>query len=289
MGMSLFHAGEIEIQRRLGVRREAESVGGIIADAIPDEIGPLLAVQRLAVAATVDAEGRPWASLLTGDPGFISVVDEHLLRLAEPRGLDDLVRANLKAHADLGLLVIDPRTRRRLRFNGRGLPAPEGLFLLVSQVYGNCRKYIQTRRIETLPPAAPGEVRRSPSLTPRQQRLVAGADTFFLATWTPEGGADASHRGGRPGFVGVTDATTIEFPDYPGNNMFNSLGNIARHPRAGVLFADFETGDLVQATGSARLVGEDRPALRIGIEEVRETPGGAGLRMPLVEPFPGNP
>jgi predicted pyridoxine 5'-phosphate oxidase superfamily flavin-nucleotide-binding protein len=275
--MSLFHAGEIEIQRRLGVRQEAESVGEIIAGAIPADIGPLLAVQRMAVAATVDAEGRPWASLLTGPEGFVAAADEHLLHLAQPRGLDALVRANLGARPDLGLLVLDPRTRRRLRFNGRGLLAPEGLFLLVDQVYGNCRKYIRKRRIVSESDASPGEPAGSRTLTPRQQRLVAEADTFFLATWSADGGADASHRGGPPGFVAVS-ADTLEFSDYPGNNMFNSLGNIARHPRAGLLFADFGTGDLVQITGSARLVGEGRPALRIGIEAVRETRGGSALR-----------
>jgi predicted pyridoxine 5'-phosphate oxidase superfamily flavin-nucleotide-binding protein len=289
MDMSAFHPGEIEIQRRRGVRQEAVRVGSIIAPAIPAELAPLLALQRLAVAATVDPAGRPWASLFTGPEGFITAVDGQLLRLAGHTSLDEIVRANLGANADLGLLVLDPRTRLRLRFNGGGHLAPEGLFLLVREVYGNCRKYIQKRRIVSGSWPPPRAAFGSGSLDARQQALVAGADTLFLATWTPEGGADASHRGGRPGFVRVLDAGHIEFPDYPGNNMFNSLGNIARHPRAGLLFADFVSGDLLQITGRARLMGEGGVMLRIGIEEVRETPGGAGLRFALVEPSPANP
>jgi uncharacterized protein len=197
--------------------------------------------------------------------------------------------ANLGAHPDLGILAFDPRTRRRLRFNGRGRLAPEGLFLQVHQVYGNCQKYIQKRRIVAESSAVPGPVRHSESLDTGQAALVARADTFFIATWHPEGGADASHRGGRPGFVKVLDERTLAFPDYPGNNMFNSLGNIAGHPRAGLLFAAFLTGDVIQLTGRARILGETELAVRIEVEEVRLTPGGTPLRLELTESFPGNP
>lgn len=287
--MGHFHSGETEVQRRRDVQDDAERVGRIIASKIPRGLAPALTTQRLAIAASLDAYGRPWASLLTGPAGFITAVDEDLLRLAVPADLDATLATNLGAHPDLGLLVFDPRTRRRLRFNGRSQLAPEGLFLLVSQVYGNCQKYIQKRRVVAESPAAPGAMRRSETLEARQRALVASADTLFLATWHPEGGADASHRGGRPGYVDVLDERILEFPDYPGNNMFNSLGNIVGYPRAGLLFADFLTGDVLQLTGRAGLVGEAGGAVRIEVEEVRETPGGLPLRLELVEPSPANP
>ena len=85
------------------------------------------------------------------------------------------------------------------------------------------------------------------------------------------------------------DERTLEFPDYPGNNMFNSLGNIAGHPRAGLLFVEFETGDLLQITGRARIVWEPDTAVRVEVEEVIETPRGSGMRFQLVEPSPANP
>jgi predicted pyridoxine 5'-phosphate oxidase superfamily flavin-nucleotide-binding protein len=288
-GMSQFHSGEIEIQQRLDAREDAERVGRIIASEIPRRVASVLATQRLAVAASLGARYRPWASLLTGPAGFIEAVDEHLLRLAVDSSPDDLLVANLGVHADLGILVIDPRTRQRLRFNGRGLLNEEGLFLLASQVYGNCQKYIPKRRIVAESRVAPGSALRSESLDARQRAVVAGADTLFIATWHPEGGADASHRGGRPGFVEVIDERTLEFPDYPGNNMFNTLGNLAGHPWAGLLFVDFVTGDIMQVTGRARLLGDAELAVRIEIEEVRETPGAMPLRFELVEPSAANP
>ena len=203
----------------------------------------------MAVAASLDPRGRPWASLLTGPPGFIEAVDAHLLRVSASPPADDPLAANLRGRGDLGLLVIDLRTRQRMRFNGRGLALADSLFLLVDEVYGNCPKYIQKRRIvedqdDPSDVARPSPVRTGSSLDVRQRALVASADTLFMATWHPQGGADASHRGGRPGFVRVLGDSTLELSDYPGNNMFNTLGNLTGHPRVGLLFVDFETGNL---------------------------------------------
>jgi uncharacterized protein len=243
----------------------------------------------MAVAASLDEQGRPWASLLTGPAGFIQATDDHLLRVAATPLPGDPLFANLRARPELGLLVIDPRTRRRLRFNGRGLLSSDGLFLLPDEVHGNCTKYIQKRRLVGGSEEKPGEVRRSSSLDGRTRALVARADTFFIASWHPGGGDDASHRGGRPGFVRVRDDRTLEFSDYPGNDMFNTLGNLLGHPRAGLLFVDFDRGNLLQLTGRARLLWEPETAVRVAIEEVRDTPGGSPLRFELVEPSPANP
>jgi hypothetical protein len=176
-----------------------------------------------------------------------------------------------------------------LRFNGRGLLLPDGVFLLVDEVYGNCPRYIQKRRLSGENAVYPVTLRHSTSLDGRTRALVAGADTFFIASAHPGGGADASHRGGRPGFVRVLDETTLEFPDYPGNNMYNTLGNLLGHPRAGLLFVDFETGDTVQLTGRADVLWEPATAVRVTIEEVLETLGACSLRFELVEPSPANP
>jgi hypothetical protein len=130
---------------------------------------------------------------------------------------------------------------------------------------------------------------RSTSLATGTRSLIERADTFFIASWHGEGGADASHRGGRPGFVRVLDDRTLAFADYPGNNMFNTLGNLVGHPRIGLLFIDFERGDLVQLTGRARIQWEPQTTVRVELEEVRETPGGFPLRFSLLEPSPFNP
>src|SRR5262249_25058473 len=82
--------------------------------------------------------------------------------------------------------------------------------------------------------------------------------TFFIASTHPQGGADASHRGGEPGFVQVPDAHTLQWPDYVGNNLFQTLGNLSVNPRAGLLFVDFERGRTLQLTGQAELLWKPR-------------------------------
>jgi predicted pyridoxine 5'-phosphate oxidase superfamily flavin-nucleotide-binding protein len=287
--VSAFHAGEIEVQSRLGVREDAERVGRGVGSEIPLGVRAFLREQRLAVASSLDARDRPWASLLTGPPGFVEAVDAHLLRIAAAPAPGDPLAANLSVRPELGLLLIDLRTRRRLRLNGRGLLTPDGAFLLTDAVYANCPRYIQTRRLVVESDERPREARRASSLDARTRALVAGADTFFIASWHPVGGADVSHRGGRPGFVRVADARTLEFPDYPGNNVFNTLGNLAGQAAAGLLFVDFPRGDLVQLAGRAEILWEPERAVRFSIEDVLEIRAGSPLRFELVEPWPASP
>jgi predicted pyridoxine 5'-phosphate oxidase superfamily flavin-nucleotide-binding protein len=284
-----FHAGEIAVQQRTGVADEARVVGRSIAPSIMPAAGPFLAAQRMAVAASLDTDGRPWASLLTGPPGFLHAVDERLLRASVRPRPGDPLGANLRARSELALIVLDPWTRRRMRFNGRGLLREDGVFLLADQVYGNCTKYIQKRRLVAEVEAAPGQPSQAAHLDPRQRGVIAAADTFFIASDHPVGGADASHRGGRPGFVRVPDDRHVAFSDYAGNNMFNTLGNLAEYPRAGLLFVDFESGDLLQLSGPARLEAGPEREVVVEVELVLESRAASPLRWELVEFSPAIP
>lgn len=283
-----FHAGELELQRRAGVLEDAQAVGRIISRRIPVGAGRFLERQRFAVASSLDDRGRVWASLLTGSAGFVGVVDDQMLRLAAQPNPGDPLAVNLAGRPELGLLVLDPRTRQRMRFNGRGLLAPEGTFLLVEQAYGNCPKYIQRRALEPeADPARPGVPHAAERLSPRQQDWMRQADTFFIASFHPTGGADASHRGGFPGFVRVIGEDRLAFDDYPGNAMFNTLGNLVAYAQAGLLFVDFASGDLLQLTGHARVGGDF--SVGFDVHSVRETPAGSPLRWSFVDYSPANP
>jgi len=296
-----FHSGEREAQRRAGVAREAEEVGGIVSPFLSPSVARFLRMQSLAVAATLDDRGRPWASLLTGRPGFLAVEGDRLLAVAATPSAADPLSENLRGRPELALLVLNPATRQRIRVNGRGRLTPEGLSLEPDQVYGNCPKYIQKRRL--LPEdAAPeggtgpggadgaGTVARASSLGAREREWIAGADTFFIASFHPRGGADASHRGGRPGFVRVVDDRRLAFDDYPGNNMFNTLGNLLEYPRSGLLFLDFSSGDVLQLTARAEVrFGGDRREIRFEVEDAITRDGATRLRWELLESSPANP
>jgi predicted pyridoxine 5'-phosphate oxidase superfamily flavin-nucleotide-binding protein len=198
------------------------------------------------------------------------------------------------------VLVLDPERRRRLRVNGHvSAGGPDAFEIRIAEVFGNCPKYIQAR--------APEEVRRhdrhagavrSAALAPAQQRTIEIADTFFIASVHATTGADASHRGGHPGFVKVRDERHLLIPDYSGNNMFQTLGNIAADPRVGLLFVDFETGTTLSLSGRARILWEravyrDLPgaerAIAVEIDEVVEIAGTGPLGWRFLEYSPFNP
>lgn len=276
------------MQRRAGVRESARRVGQIIADDLPEGVEDLLASHRLVVAASVDGAGRLHASLLEGPEGFLERLDGERLRIATAVPAESRLARNLAERPELGLLAFDPTRRRRLRLNGRARVRPDGLQLRVAQVYGNCTKYIQRRRLvaETVP-AATGESPVAAALSRRQAAAIAAADTFFVASFHPGSGADASHRGGRPGFVEVRSPTRLAFADYAGNTMFNTLGNLLAHPRLALLFLDFASGDALEVGGEAR-VAADR-TVEVAIDSVRETAAASSLRFELVEPSPVHP
>jgi predicted pyridoxine 5'-phosphate oxidase superfamily flavin-nucleotide-binding protein len=254
--VAVFHEGEREVQARAGVEAESRRLGRGISRALPEGAGPFLAAQRMAVLAGEDEEGRVWASPVIGPPGFITAPEPRALHLAAALPGADPLSGALSDGRALGVLVIDPERRRRLRVNGRVVEArPGAIEIRTEEVFGNCPKYIQARapRDGGGPPGA-GVARRGRGLGADQRLAIERADTLFIASVHAGTGADASHRGGPPGFVRVLGERRLRFPDYAGNNMFQTLGNIAADPRVGLLFLDFDAGTTLQLTGRARIL-----------------------------------
>jgi len=287
-----FHSGELELQTRAGVRETADRVAKGIHSVIPEAAGAFLEERRLVVLAATDARNRPWASLLTGPEGFARRLNDHTIRIDAVPVPDDPLAMNLKTGSLAGLLFPDFASRRRIRVNGR-LETVDGAILIhVDQAYSNCPKYIQLRKPDRESQGTrPRPVERSASLLTRQRDWIHRTDTFFIATLAPGEGADASHRGGMPGFVRIENQELI-WRDYPGNAMFNTLGNIVKNPRAGILVPDFATGSTLQMTGRAAIdsnsAGEERQ-VRFVPDDVVEIEDVLPQRLQLVEYSPFNP
>ncbi len=294
-----YHPGELQVQERAGAGEAAKAMARTIYPVIAHHFIAFIESQPMVVCSYTDSGGVVWASLLSGRPGFMEVPDDQTLRINALPDKEDPLSGNAGDPLDLGLIVIDFSTRRRLRLNGQAEIDQEGITVHPSQVYANCPRYIQTREYAA---PAPDEVPRTfthgTALSAAQGELIGRADTFFLATFHPQGGADCSHRGGFPGFVQVLDEKTLAWPDYNGNGMFNSLGNIIDHPNAGLLFIDFERGATVQLSGAAAILWEDERMLQFpGAERlieftvsgVVETRHATSLRWRFVEYSADNP
>jgi ferredoxin-NADP reductase/predicted pyridoxine 5'-phosphate oxidase superfamily flavin-nucleotide-binding protein len=256
-----FHPGEIAIQQRLGVaERMAEFGRRVVRDHMPDQHRQFYAQLPFLVVAAVDDQGRPWASLIEGRPGFAHSPEPRTLQLALAPAADDPAAAGWHEGAAVGALGVELPTRRRNRVNGRlGALAQGGWQLQVEHAFGNCPQYIHARGIEfAFEPGAqpPGERLCGQALGAEAIAMIRAAETFFVASYVDDadGGraVDASHRGGKPGFVRV-DGQRLSVPDFAGNLHFNTLGNFLLNPRAGLLFLDFASGDVLQLTGSVQL------------------------------------
>jgi ferredoxin-NADP reductase/predicted pyridoxine 5'-phosphate oxidase superfamily flavin-nucleotide-binding protein len=291
-----FHAGEKAVQARLGVQERMLDVGRrVIRPYLPDQHREFYAQLPFVLVGSVDALGRPWASVLVGEPGFMGSPDpSHLDIKAQPVPGDPLAQG-LAPGAPLGFLGIELHTRRRNRMNGHVASFADGVLkVVVEQTVGNCPQYIQGRETAWARDAhdnAPRETIALDHLDAAALVLVHAADTLFVATRAPAdgehaGSADVSHRGGRSGFVRVEDERTLLVPDFTGNFLFMTLGNLQLDPRAGVIFIDFVTGDLLTLTGRAEVVW-DGPELRAfeGAERAWRFHIDAGWRLSAALPL----
>jgi len=213
------------------------------------------------LVGSVDDSDWPWVSLLSGPPGFASGPDPSRLDIAALPVTGDPLSAALKPDASLGLLGIEFPTRRRNRMNGRVIAVnDDGFSLAVDQSFGNCPQYIHRRAYAALEPVGAPRIEAFTTLDPAARALIQQADTFFVASSaggvgaTPNHGVDVSHRGGIAGFLKFAADGAIIVPDYRGNRFFNTLGNLAINPRAGLLFINFARGDLLQLAGETDIV-----------------------------------
>ncbi|NYI97599.1 hypothetical protein HNR12_003876 [Streptomonospora nanhaiensis] len=263
------HEGERIAQRRAKFPDRPWGSAKVGA-ALPRVAADFLCRQRLAVIGAPDARGAVWAGPLAGEPGFVTAPDDRtVVARREPVPGDPLALLFAEEHP-IGVLAIEPASRRRMRVNGLARQEGDRLVIRTEQVYANCPKYIQARGAEAAPKAAaPRPAAESTALSPAQRAWIAGADTFFVATHAAGLGADASHRGGRPGFVAVADERRLSWPDYAGNSMYMTLGNLELDPRAGLLFLDWERGATLQVTGRASVDwNPERAAAEPGAQRV---------------------
>jgi predicted pyridoxine 5'-phosphate oxidase superfamily flavin-nucleotide-binding protein len=285
-----FHDGERAVQARVGM-----SFPGRIRDVIPPIAAQFAAPREFCVVSGLGDDRRVWTTMLAGPPGFVRADGEHALRVRALPHRGDPLATVLTGGGPAGLLLYDDHRRKRV--NGTARAVGDGLVIDADQVFSNCGRYISDRRgiaIDRLPV----EATAGRELSWGQRDLVRGSDTFFIGSRHPDGSADCSHRGGNPGFVRIDAADRLSWPDYDGNNMFMTLGNITLDPRVGLLFLDWTRGTLLQVSGratidwspaaAAELPGAQR-VVRLQIDAVRETVHGVPMTWSAAVPSRFNP
>ncbi|WP_341520121.1 pyridoxamine 5'-phosphate oxidase family protein [Pseudomonas sp. G.S.17] len=296
---SPWHAGERALQQKIGASDRMEAAGQkFIRDYLPDQHRDFYHQLPFMIVGAVDAENRPWATLIEGPEGFVSSPDPKHLSLDSAPDPQDPAAPGLQAGSAIGMLGIELHTRRRNRINGVITQASERrLEIAVEHAFGNCPQYIQRRTYTRFSSELAVRPPRQDlaELDPRAVEMIDNADTFFVASYMvhddQQRSVDVSHRGGRPGFIKV-QGNRLVIPDYAGNLHFNTLGNLQLNPKAGLLFVDFSTGDVLQLSGRTELILESpminafEGAERLwtfDVEQVVHRPGAVSLRWQFEE------
>ncbi|QDL94110.1 flavin-nucleotide-binding protein (plasmid) [Paroceanicella profunda] len=296
---SPWHPGEVALQRERGVSERMAVIGRkVLRPFLTEEHRAFYPLLPFVVLGAVDPQGAPWATLRAGHPGFLHSPDPSELALEVRRDPQDPADAGLGDGDAVGLLGIDLTTRRRNRLNGTVRRQGDAAFsIAVVQGFGNCPRYIQART-----PAFSRDPSQLPATTPvvsdhldaTARRMIREADTFFVASYADVPGGerqvDVSHRGGKPGFVRTDPGGGLTVPDFSGNMFFNTLGNFAINPRAGLVFMTPETGDLLQITGRVSFVDDPRALARFeGAERLWKLHPEQVVRRPAALPIRWSP
>lgn len=255
---SKYHKGERLVQELAGETRQAEFNGQAITKSIIDGALKFVSEQEYAIVSITDDQDNVWASVLSGDRGFLNATDPKTI-LIDTNAVDidqsDIFWKIVKKNKHIGMLIIELASRRRLRVNGVVADFDNNTVKIkVLESYPNCMKYIQRRQIVNRRKWSTeniDEVSTGITLNQPQKSLIKKADTFFIGSANPKEYLDVSHRGGNPGFIEIADDKTLRIPDYQGNSMFNTFGNFLLNDNAGIVFWDFEQGKLLQMTGTA--------------------------------------
>jgi uncharacterized protein len=302
---SPFHEGELQLQRKFGVESNvAQFAPKFIRPYMPDQHREFYTAQPFLVVSARDSRGMMWATMLAneGNTDFITSPDPFSLSINATFLPGDALQEAFQDGDDLGILGIEFGSKRRNRVNGRvRRHFPHGsIEFQVGQSFGNCPQYIKPRQWWKKTAAvhqvgaAPMCIQRSTNLTMEQIEQIKNSDTLFVASGyrgegdSPTFGNDVSHRGGPKGWIHVADSRTVVLPDFPGNDMYNTLGNIVMDSRFGVTVPLFPTGGMIQMSGRATIdYDEERTnqvypgALRLVIFTIDEVVTVADGSLPL--------
>lgn len=258
-----FHEGELQLQEQTGMRKKIDVMARhMMRDFMPDEHRDFFTGLEYIFLGTVDKSGLPHAAVLPGPRGFVLSPDPKTLVIQTGDRHGRAAFDALEFGQPVGVLGLDLSNRRRNRMHGYISTLDDrSISITVGQSYGNCPKHITIRQIsDSSVLSRPRKIIEGPALDAAEMDIVSTSDTFFIASYIRDGsdapyeGVDISHRGGPPGFVSVDSPTQLTIPDYRGNYLFNTLGNLLMNPDAGLLFVDFETGDQLHIHGKATMI-----------------------------------
>ncbi|QWX85182.1 pyridoxamine 5'-phosphate oxidase family protein [Cellulophaga sp. HaHaR_3_176] len=255
---NIFHKGQLAVQKIAGEEEIAKKRIPMVLNSLHTRSIPFIEHQILAFPGSEDTDGNIWLSVLIGERGFITIpsvqeIKFDISKITSSR--EDIFFTNIKTNPTVGLLFHEAARRARYRAWGTARQEENQLCFDIKLGYPSCPKHIQREVIETPEKveAISSNYQNGTILGELENEWISNAHTFFIATQTKKGAIESSHRGGNPGFIEIQENGRMRVPDYLGNSMFSTLGNIYENPKAALLFVDYKKGETLQLSGTAEL------------------------------------
>lgn len=273
-----FHAGEVAVHADWGTDTAAyeDQSRQMMRPEVNPQEHVFIEDLTFSMAGTIDTQGRPWASpLFSGGEPLFRVTNPTTVSIDALPVDGDLMRANIADNTELSVLFFSTETRRRAKSIGHGSITNSGTISYeMTRLFGICPKYIFKRIHQPALQTSLPEPETRTALDEQDRLQLRSSDTAFFASFSPHG-ADVTHRGGSPGFIEVVGPDELEIPDYFGNGMYNTLGNLRLDDRLALTAVDLTTGRNLQLTGraSVRKTGLTLPnperSVSLKIDDVR--------------------
>lgn len=266
---SVYHEGEVYIQELMGVRTISDSLSSMIKKDMSVVATQFLKTLSFSVITFSKETSILHSSIVFGLNSFIKILTKNEL-LIDLKNRSFIPKEILEEKTlTIGFIGLDFENKMRIRINGKGDIKNNQLHLVIDEIYSNCPKYITNRKLNGKLDFF-DEIKhyKNSSLEKNSINILTNADTFFLSTIHKSKGADISHKGGKKGFLRVVSPAQLEFDDFPGNNLYNSIGNIYTNKNVNILVIDFFSNDILHIVGTAKIMQEEtnKNKLKILIE-----------------------
>ena len=267
---SVYHDGERYIQEQMGVRDKSDSLRSMIYQEMPVVAAQFLESLNFAVLTFSNNKQELFSSVLFDLNSFVTIL--HTREIVINLEKSSFIPSNIleEKNLNIGILGLEFENRMRIRVNGEGKIKDNKLHVIIHNVYSNCPKYISDRKIVGKVDFFDNSIiHKYVILEKACKKIIENSDTFFIASSYENKDADISHKGGKKGFLKMVYPTQLEFDDFPGNNMYNTLGNIHTNPNISILIVDFANNDILHINGQAKIIEsieKDRKKLKVVIK-----------------------
>ena len=260
----------------------------------------------IGIRTQVDASFDPVVEALYGGQSDGEVVRDNKMVSALSINLEERDRVKMFGQMMAGSLNADDSSSGSMadhESNKVGRTGNAQLVVQISQSLGNCPKYLNKKAIKSYTSAKPRLISNSPVLSTDAIDHIHSADIFFIASRGPED-MDCNHRGGSPGFIRVIQTqkgtepsdssnlpaetgSALVWPEYSGNNLYQTLGNLTYTPRAGIVIPNFTTGTVLYMSGTtevligaaaSKVLTKTKLAIRFTITAARFVSDGLSFR-----------